>query len=90
MRNIVEVINNILYHTPSNETDFIRELCIYQEDALFRPPEDNNNHRVWKEVHVDLYAHIYPPTESWHWEVWSEFTGVSVETLTNVYYTLGG
>lgn len=80
MRNIVEIINNIIEHIPTENNELlIMHLISVADDSVYRAPE--LKYMSWVDLSQELNEYIGEPKEEWHFEVFSILTTVSVEQL---------
>lgn len=80
MRNIVEIINNIIDHIPTENNELlIMHLISVADDSAYRAPELKC--MSWVDLSQELNEYIGEPKEEWHFVVFSILTTLSVEQL---------
>lgn len=80
MRNIVEIINKIIGHIPTDNNEvLIQRLITVADDSVYRSPE--LKYMTWADLSEVLNYYIGEPKEEWHFEVFSILTALSVEQL---------
>jgi hypothetical protein len=78
-RNCVEVIDAMLVHIPSENTEFITMLNSVRKDAQYKAPEETIQ---WQHLTVTVGSFVIPPfTKDWELEVLSLLTTVPVAEL---------
>lgn len=78
MRNLIEVIDEMLKVIPKDEGILRGNLEYCKDSQAYRAPEDMIG---WKIIHEILSKTIFPVKEDWQWEVWSIWSTKSVEEL---------
>lgn len=81
MRNLVDVINEMVESIPESETDLIEELERIKSDQIqWTAPE---NMVRWEEVSYALQDYLYnpQPTKEWEYVVLSIWSTKSVEEI---------
>jgi hypothetical protein len=86
MRNIVEVINQIITVVPLQEPDLIRKLEKLTEDSWYQAPESN---LYWFKLHDVLMGYIdYKNIQNlWEFQVFSIFSTMRLEEVIENYCT---
>lgn len=78
MRNLIDVINEMLKVIPESEEALRKDLEYHKDSQSYRAPEDMIQ---WKLTHKSLVEHMFPVKEDWQWEVWSVWSTKSIEEL---------
>lgn len=78
MRNLIDVIDEMLKVIPESEEALRNELEYHKDSQAYRAPEDMIQ---WKLTHASLANAIFPVKEDWQWEVWSVWSTKSIEEL---------
>lgn len=78
MRNLIEVIDEMLKVIPENEEVLRNDLEYHRDSQSYKAPEDMIE---WKLTHKTLSEAMFPVKEDWQWEVWSIWSTKSVEEL---------
>lgn len=80
MRNVVEIINKIIGHIPTDNNEvLIQRLILLSYDDSYRAPE--LKYMSWDDLAYELNHHIGMPKEDWQFEVYSILTTKSIEEL---------
>jgi hypothetical protein len=79
MRDIKDVIDQIVEHVPKNNELLLQVLGHIKSDAKFVAPEDNY---MWFRAHSILISNMNDiPQEDWEFEVWAIFSDQPVEKV---------
>jgi hypothetical protein len=83
MRNLDEVIDQMILKISDTETGLIQELNRIKNSAAYTSPE--LIHRRWNEVSFVLKEFIITPRKDWQFEVLSIFSTKPVEEIKSFY-----
>jgi hypothetical protein len=83
MRNIVEVIDQMILKIPSTEVNLIKGLNKIKNSANYTAPELMQGR--WYQVSSALSQSFKPPEEDWQFEVLSIFSTKSVGEIKSFY-----
>ena len=77
-RKCTEVIKAMLELVPETEIKLIKDLNYNLKEAALKEP---GNTIQWEKTSSNIRFHLRTPTEDWHFEVLSIFSGMSVEQI---------